>query len=73
MSTRNKKACAKPLSKRMRQVIDRASRGLTNKEIAHDLGISERTVEEYRRRIVERMGASNITEAAVQFERQKAA
>lgn len=72
MSTkRTKSRAALTLSKRMRQVLDRAGRGFTNKEIAQDLGIAERTVEEYRAQIVQRMGASNITEAAVAFERYK--
>jgi two-component system, LuxR family, response regulator FixJ len=36
--------------------------GLSNKEIAHRLGISPRTVENYRAWVMERMGAANLAE-----------
>lgn len=32
---------------------------LTNKEIAHTLGLSKRTVEDYRRKIQEKLNAKN--------------
>ena len=45
------------LSERQRQVMDLAVQGLTNKQIANQLGISPRTVESYRAWVMERTGA----------------
>jgi two-component system response regulator FixJ len=50
------------LSDRQRQVMDLAVQGLTNKQIANQLGISPRTVETYRAWVMERMGAKNLAE-----------
>jgi two-component system response regulator FixJ len=50
------------LSERQRQVMDLAVQGLTNKQIAHQLGISPRTVETYRAWVMERTGARNLAE-----------
>jgi two-component system response regulator FixJ len=50
------------LSERQRQVMDLAVQGLTNKQIANQLGISPRTVESYRAWVMERMGARNLAE-----------
>jgi two-component system response regulator FixJ len=53
---------AADLSERQRQVMDLAVQGLTNKQIANQLGISPRTVESYRAWVMERMGARNLAE-----------
>ena len=50
------------LSERQRQVMDLAVQGLTNKQIAIQLGISPRTVESYRAWVMERTGARNLAE-----------
>jgi two-component system response regulator FixJ len=50
------------LSERQRQVMDLAVQGLTNKQVANQLGISPRTVETYRAWVMERMGAKNLAE-----------
>jgi two-component system response regulator FixJ len=50
------------LSERQLQVMDLTARGLTNKQIAAQLGISPRTVETYRARVMERMEAKNLAE-----------
>jgi FixJ family two-component response regulator len=50
------------LSKRQRQVMELAARGLSNKEIADRLGISPRTVEIHRAWMMERMGARNVAD-----------
>jgi DNA-binding CsgD family transcriptional regulator len=39
-----------------------ATKGLTNKEIARQLGISSRTVENHRAHVMEKMRARNIAE-----------
>lgn len=53
---------AAELSPRQRQVMELVAAGLSSKQIALRLGISHRTVENYRAWIMERMGASNIAE-----------
>jgi two-component system, LuxR family, response regulator FixJ len=50
------------LSERQRQVMDLAVQGLTNKQIANQLGISPRTVESYRAWVMKRTGAKNLAE-----------
>lgn len=47
------------LTARERQVVDGLVRGQTSKEIARDLGISPRTVEVFRARILKKTGANN--------------
>jgi DNA-binding NarL/FixJ family response regulator len=44
------------LTSRERQVASLASKGLTNREIAHDLAISENTVESHMASIMNRWG-----------------
>lgn len=50
------------LSARERQVLDGLLEGLPNKTIAYDLGISARTVEIYRAKVMTKMGASSFAE-----------
>lgn len=50
------------LSERQQQVMDLAVLGRTNKEIGAQLGISHRTVEIYRARVMERMGARTLAD-----------
>ena len=50
------------LSDRQSQVMDLAVKGLSNKEIAQQLGISPRTVEIYRAWVMEKTGARNLAE-----------
>lgn len=50
------------LSERQRQVMDLVVKGLSNKEIAAQLKISPKTVENHRAWVMERMGARNIAE-----------
>lgn len=50
------------LSQRQQQVMQLAVNGATNKEIAAELGISPRTVEDYRAWVMQRLGAKNLAE-----------
>jgi PAS domain S-box-containing protein len=50
------------LPPRERQVLDGLLAGGTNKTIARDLGLSPRTVEAHRARIMERLGARSLPE-----------
>ena len=50
------------LSLRQRQVMALVAQGHSNKEIAHKLGLSPRTVENYRAWVMENMGATNLAE-----------
>jgi two-component system, NarL family, response regulator NreC len=45
-----------PLSPRLQEVLRLLARGHTNREIAEHLGVGVKTVETYRRRLVERAG-----------------
>jgi two-component system response regulator FixJ len=51
------------LSPRERQVLDALVAGRPNKVIAFDLGISVRTVEVHRSRMMERLGVRQLAEA----------
>lgn len=50
------------LSVRQRQVMVLVAEGLSNKEIALKLGLSPRTVENYRAWVMEKMGARNLAD-----------
>jgi len=53
---------ADPLSSRERQVYDLVVRAMTNREIASELVLSERTVESHVRSILAKLGCANRTE-----------
>nr|WP_276570180.1 response regulator [Thiocystis violacea] len=50
------------LTPREHEVLTLTTRGLTNKDVARQLGISPRTVENHRARMMEKMGAGNLAE-----------
>ncbi len=54
---------ASPLSPREREVLTLTARGLTNKEIAYRLGLSERTIQFHLNSVFNKSGASSRTEA----------
>lgn len=51
------------LSRREREVLDLLVAGRSNKVVAHELGLSERTVEVHRARMLERLGVRTLPEA----------
>ncbi|MEO6256206.1 MAG: LuxR C-terminal-related transcriptional regulator [Sphingomicrobium sp.] len=51
------------LPKRQRQVLELVASGLLNKQIAHQLGIAEKTVKMHRALLLERIGATTSAEA----------
>jgi FixJ family two-component response regulator len=51
-----------PLSRREQEVLTSLAAGASNKEAARQLGISPRTVEVHRARIMEKLGAKNATD-----------
>jgi two-component system, chemotaxis family, CheB/CheR fusion protein len=50
------------LTPREREVISLVADGLPNKEVAYKLGISQRTVENHRARVMQKLGASSFAE-----------
>jgi two-component system response regulator FixJ len=50
------------LSPRQVEVMHLVAEGFSNKEIAHRLNISPRTVENYRAWVMEKMGAGNLAD-----------
>jgi DNA-binding NarL/FixJ family response regulator len=52
------------LTERQREVLPLLARGLTNREIAHVLGVAEGTVKNHVAAILERLDITNRTEAA---------
>ena len=55
-------ACLAQLTPAERKVADRVIAGKTNKMIAHELGLSTRTVEAHRARLMQRLGIRSRTE-----------
>jgi len=50
------------LTRRESQVVERLARGAPNKAIAHDMGLSARTVEMHRSNALEKLGVKNLAE-----------
>jgi FixJ family two-component response regulator len=50
------------LTKREAQVFERVVAGKLNKQIADDLGTTERTIKWHRAQVMEKMGASSLAE-----------
>lgn len=53
---------ATPLSTREREVMSLMAQGLHNRRIAEELGISPRTVEVHKARVMEKLGVKNLVE-----------
>ncbi len=54
-----------PLTEREREVLVLVGRGLANKEIAHELGLTERTARTYVSNILGKLGLQSRTQAAL--------
>ena len=52
------------LTEREREVFDLLCQGMQSKEVARELGISPRTVEQHASHIIEKTGAHNMLHAA---------
>ena len=50
------------LTAREREVLEQIARGASYKETGHDLGISPRTVEVHRARIMDKLAAKNVAD-----------
>ena len=50
------------LTPREKQVVMRLGQGLTSKEIARELGLSPRTIDDYRARLLKKFNVRNIAE-----------
>ncbi|HEY6630509.1 MAG TPA: response regulator [Rhizobiaceae bacterium] len=57
------------LTPREREVFDYVVRGKMNKQTAHDLGITERTIKAHRHRIFEKFGAKTVADLVSLAER----
>jgi FixJ family two-component response regulator len=56
------RACLATLTRRERQVFDFIVRGKINKQTAHELGTTERTVKAHRHQVMEKMQAHSLAE-----------
>ena len=57
------------LTPREVEVYSHIVRGRRNKQVAHDLGVSERTVKAHRRAIMVKLGVGSLAEAVLLAER----
>ena len=59
------------LTKREEDILDHVARGMTNKEIARSLNISEKTVKHYMTNIMQKLHVRNRVEAVLAFQKSK--
>jgi FixJ family two-component response regulator len=50
------------LTRRQRQVLERVVQGLSNKAIATELGLSDKTVEAHRAQVMKKLGAASVVD-----------
>jgi FixJ family two-component response regulator len=55
------------LTPRERQVFDCVAKGQLNKQVAHELGIAERTVKAHRAQLMSKMHAATVAELAAMY------
>ncbi|MEJ6951600.1 response regulator [Natronospora cellulosivora (SeqCode)] len=68
---KNQNKLAVDLSSRERNILDLLTLGKSNKDIAKELFIAEKTVRNYVSKIMKKINVSNRTEAALFWKRQK--
>jgi len=68
-TVRDLRARYERLTPRERQVFALVARGLANKQIAAELGTSERTVKAHRAQVMEKTGATSVADLALAAER----
>ena len=61
-SPRTRAASPPPLTPRQREILRCVAQGLTNRETAHRLKISVRTVEVHRFNLMRRLGVRNVAQ-----------
>lgn len=59
------------LTPREREVMDLVAQGLSNKHIGLRLNLQEKTVKHHMTQILSKLGASNRTEAALQWRERR--
>jgi DNA-binding NarL/FixJ family response regulator len=69
LTRRTTQAPQDQLSDREREVVGLVADGLANKQIARHLGISERTVKAHLTSVLQRIGVTDRTQAALWAER----
>jgi FixJ family two-component response regulator len=57
------------LTRRERQVLERVVQGKINKQIAHELGATERTIKAHRQQVMEKMRVQSLAELVSMAER----
>jgi DNA-binding NarL/FixJ family response regulator len=65
MRTRRAEEPVEPLTAREKQVLAQLAKGASNKEIAHELGITERTARTHVSNILGKLGLASRTQAAL--------
>ena len=65
VAPRPEKCGTSDLTSREEQVLDHVSRGLTNKEIANSLSLSEKTIKHYMTNIMQKLNVRNRVEAVL--------
>ena len=63
------RALVSHVTPRERQVFERVARGKMNKEIARELGTTERTIKAHRQRVMEKVQAKSLAELVIIAER----
>ena len=63
------RALVSHLTPRERQVFERVARGKMNKEIARELGTTERTIKAHRHQVMEKMKVTSVADLAIIAER----
>jgi two-component system, NarL family, response regulator LiaR len=58
-------AAPDPLTRREREVLELIGRGMSNKRIARELGIAEKTVKTHVGHVLAKLGVSDRTQAAL--------